>query len=171
MLASGRRIGGNSDVLLGQLGQIELEAEAAADVDAAFDPRADRPADAGDTRPSGNGSRARSSVIEAILEEHPTWTDVRVRCGMLLKLVGRCEQPIECFEQATRENPVLRRSVGADRADAAPAWATSPGRWRRWRWRSRSPEYADLHYRLGLIYCGEMEFDLAMERLEEARRT
>ncbi len=32
------------------------------------------------------------------------------------------------------------------------------------------PEYADLHYRLGLIYCGEAEFDLAMERLEEAAR-
>ena len=30
------------------------------------------------------------------------------------------------------------------------------------------PEYADLHYRLGLIYCSEMEFDLAMERMEQA---
>jgi len=43
MLAAARRIAGNSDVLLSQLGRLELEAEAAADADDAFSPAAQSP--------------------------------------------------------------------------------------------------------------------------------
>jgi tetratricopeptide (TPR) repeat protein len=168
MLASARRIAGNSDILLGQLGQIEFEAEAAADVEAAFDP-------AQQTAPADPANAAQRQWLEgqvkryeAILEEHPTWTDIRLRCGMLLKLVGRGAAAIECFEQATRENPsyaeawvqmgLTRHQLG-DVAGAMQALEMAI---------QIRPEFADLHYRLGLIYCGEMEFDLAMERLENA---
>jgi tetratricopeptide (TPR) repeat protein len=169
MLASARRISGNSDVLLGQLGQLELEAEAAADVDAAFDP-ANQSAGDGDEAKAAQRQWLESQVerYHGILDQHPTWTDIRLRCGMLLKLLGRCEEAVECFEQATRENPALtegwvqagltRHQLG-DTAGALAALETAI---------QVKPEYADLHYRLGLIYCGEMEFDLAMERLEEA---
>jgi tetratricopeptide (TPR) repeat protein len=168
MLASARRISGNSDVLLGQLGQLELEAEAAADVDAAFDPDQQ----AAETNQTGQAQRqwleGQVERYHQILEQHPTWTDIRVRCGMLLKLVGRCEEAVDCFDQATRENPALaeawvqmgltKHQLG-DTEGALAALETAI---------QIKPQYADLHYRLGLIYCGEMEFDLAMERLEEA---
>jgi tetratricopeptide (TPR) repeat protein len=105
---------------------------------------------------------------EALLEQHPTWTDVRVRCGMLLKLVGRGEEAIAHFEQVTRENPsyaqawaqmgLTKHQLG-DAAGALAALETAI---------QIRPEYADLHYRLGLIYCGEAEFDLALERFEDA---
>jgi tetratricopeptide (TPR) repeat protein len=155
-------------VLLGQLGQLELEAEAAADVDAAFDP-AQQSADADQTREAQRQwLESQVDRYHQILEQHPNWTDIRIRCGMLLKLLGRGEEAIECFEQATRENPALaeawvqlgltRNQLG-DTPGALAALETAI---------QIKPEYADLHYRLGLIYCGEMEFDLAMERLEEA---
>jgi tetratricopeptide (TPR) repeat protein len=168
MLASARRISGNSDVLLGQLGQLEFEAEAAADVDAAFDPQQQ----SADTEDPNQAQRqwleSQISRYEQMLEEHPTWTDVRVRCGMLLKLVGRCEEAVEYFAQAAQENPgyaeawvqtgLTKHQLG-DVAGALEALEMAI---------QIKPQYADLHYRLGLIYCGEMEFDLAMERLEEA---
>ena len=170
MLASARKIAGNSDVLLGQLGQLELEAEAAADVDAAFDP--DRQQSAANADPTRDAQRQwLESQIEKyrrILAAHPDWTDVRVRCGMLLKLVGRCGEAVECFERATRENPsyleawvqmgLTRHELG-DTPGALEALETAI---------QIKPEYADLHYRLGLIYCSEDEFNLAMERLESA---
>ncbi len=174
MLAAARKIAGNSDVLLSQLGRLELEAEAAGDADAAFDPK-QQSAEPGADSPAGaekNGQKqwlnGQVKRYRAILEEHPAWTDVRVRCGMLLKLLGRCEEAIECFEQAVRENPAyveawvqlgLTKHQSGDDAGALASLETAI---------QIKPQYADLHYRLGLIYCGQMEFDLAMERLEEA---
>jgi tetratricopeptide (TPR) repeat protein len=93
---------------------------------------------------------------------------VRLRYGMLLKLVGRWHEAAEAFEQSTRQNPgyveawvqlaVAKREIG-DAPGAMEALEQAI---------QIKPEYADLHYRLGLIYCSEMEFDLAMERMEEA---
>jgi predicted Zn-dependent protease len=84
MLASARRIAGNSDVLLGQLGQLELEAEAAADVEAAFDP--DKQAVTVDDEQAAQRAWLEGQVerYQMLLERNPTWTDVRVRCGMLM---------------------------------------------------------------------------------------
>jgi tetratricopeptide (TPR) repeat protein len=168
MLASARRIAGNSDVLLGQLGQLELEAEAAADVDGAFDPSAQSTQVAATHEAQREWLEAQVKRYEAILDEHPTWTDIRLRCGMLLKLIGRAEEAVEYFEQATRDNPsyseawvqmgLTRHQLG-DVKGALDALEMAV---------QIRPDYADLHYRLGLIYCGEMEFDLAMERLETA---
>jgi len=169
MLASARRIAGNSDVLLGQLGQLELEAEAAADVEEAFDPAAQTPAPGAENQTAQREwLEAQVKRYDAILEAHPTWTDVRLRCGMLLKLVGRGQEALAHFERATRDNPsyteawvqmgLTRHQLG-DVAGALKALEMAV---------QIKPDYADLHYRLGLIYCGELEFDLAMERLEHA---
>ena len=105
---------------------------------------------------------------ESVLAEHPTWTDVRVRYGMLLKLVGRWNDAAIAFEQAAIQNPsyveawmqlaLAKREIG-DTPAAMAALETAI---------QIKPDYADLHYRLGLIYCSEMEFDLAMERMEHA---
>ncbi|HSI37261.1 MAG TPA: tetratricopeptide repeat protein [Tepidisphaeraceae bacterium] len=170
MLAAARKIAGNSDVLLSQLGRLELEAEAAADADEAFDPSAVA-AEATETDES-SGQRAwlgdQVERYRVLLDAHPTWTDVRVRCGMLLKLLGRTEEAAACFERAVAENPayidawvqlgLTRHQTGDDRG-AIEALETAI---------QIKPEYADLHYKIGLIYCGQLEFDLAMERLEEA---
>jgi tetratricopeptide (TPR) repeat protein len=171
MLASARRIAGNSDVLVGQLGRLELVAEAAEDVEAAFDP-AQQSAD-----PDGEDADAQREWLETqveryeqLLAAHPDAGDSRVRCGMLHKLLGRPEEAADQFERAARDNPgfaeawvqlgLTRHQLGdVNAAIAALEMAIQI-----------KPEYADLHYRLGLIYCGEAEFDLAMERLEEAAR-
>jgi len=173
MLAAARRIAGNSDVLLSQLGRLELEAEAAADADEAFSPKA-QAGEMESRSETGESNTQRawlSDQVEryrTILEAHPGWTDVRVRCGMLLKLLGRCDEAIACFERAVAENPAyieawvqlgLTQHQSGDDGAALKALETAI---------QIKPEYADLHYRLGLIYCGQMEFDLAMERLEEA---
>jgi tetratricopeptide (TPR) repeat protein len=168
MLTSAKRIAGNSDILLGQLGQLELEAEAAADVDAAFDPAQQSIKIDAAHEAQREWLEAQVGRYQAILEQHPTWTDIRLRCGMLLKLIGRCDEAIRCFEQATRENPgyaeawvqmgLTRYQIG-DTTGGLRALETAI---------QIRPDYADLRYRLGLIYCGEMEFDLAMERLENA---
>jgi tetratricopeptide (TPR) repeat protein len=168
MLASARRIAGNSDVLLGQLGQIELEAEAAADVEAAFDPEQQNVSIDDEQAAQREWIEGQVERYERLLDQHPTWTDVRVRCGMLMKLLGRCEDAVAQFEQAAAENPSyaeawaqlgLTRHQMGDAAAAIAALETAI---------QIKPQYADLHYRLGMIYCGETEFDLAMERLEEA---
>ena len=171
MLAAARKIAANSDVLMGQLGRIAMEARAAAEADAAFDPmqQEDPTADvAAESQVQRQWLETQVERYRAILDQHPTWCDVRVRCGMLLKLLGKPDEAIECFERAAKENPayveawvqlgLTRHQIGDSRG-AREALETAVG---------IRPEYADLHYRLGLIYCGEMEFDLAMEQLEQA---
>jgi tetratricopeptide (TPR) repeat protein len=159
-------------VLLGQLGQIELEADAAADADAAFDPAAQQLTDDDASRSESDGQRewleTQVERYQYLLERHPSWSDMRVRCGMLLKLLGRPDDAAACFEQAARDNPgyaeawvqlgLVKHQVG-DVRGAIDALEMAI---------QIKPDYADLHYRLGLIYCGEAEFDLAMERLEQA---
>lgn len=168
MLAAAWKIGHNSDLLVAQLGQLELQAEAAASVDSAFDPEQQQSPATEDREEQRQWIETQVDRYELVLADHPTWTDVRVRYGMLLKLVGRWKEAAAAFEQATRQNPsyveawvqlaLAKRETG-DTAGAMRALETAI---------QIKPEYADLHYRLGLIYCSEMEFDLAMERMEEA---
>ena len=168
MLGAALKIGHNSDVLVAQLGQLELQAEAAESVDSAFDPDQQQPTATGDREQQRQWLNGQIARYEVILDEHPTWTDVRVRYGMLLKLVGRWNEAAEAFDAATKQNPsyveawvqlALARRESGDTTGAMRALETAI---------QIKPEYADLHYRLGLIYCSEMEFDLAMERMEEA---
>ena len=168
MLAAAWKIGHNSDVLVAQLGQLELQAEAAESVQSAFDPQQQETPATGDREQQRQWIDTQIDRYEIILGEHPSWTDVRVRYGMLLKLVGRWDDAETAFDQATKQNPsyveawvqlaLARRETG-DATGAMAALETAI---------QVKPEYADLHYRLGLIYCSEMEFDLAMERMEEA---
>jgi tetratricopeptide (TPR) repeat protein len=168
MLAAAWKIGHNSDLLVAQLGQLELQAEAAASVDSAFDPEQQQSPATGDREQQRQWIDTQIDRYELVLADHPTWTDVRVRYGMLLKLVGRWKEAAVAFDQATRQNPsyveawvqlaFAKREIG-DTPGAMKALETAI---------QIKPEYADLHYRLGLIYCSEMEFDLAMERMEEA---
>lgn len=167
MLDSATKIAGNSDVLIAQVGLLELQAEATADVEEAFNPNQKAPA-TGEREMQREWVEQQIARYEFILTDHPSWTDVRVRYGMLLKLVGRFGDAAEQFGQATKQNPgyveawvqlaLARRSSG-DAAGAIQALESAI---------QIRPEYADLHYRLGLIYCSEMEFDLAMERMEHA---
>jgi tetratricopeptide (TPR) repeat protein len=168
MLAAAWKIGHNSDVLVAQLGQLELQAEAAESVDAAFDPGQQAATATDDREQQRQWIEEQIERYEQILDQHPTWTDVRVRHGMLLKLVGRWHEAADAFDHATRQNPsyveawvqlALARREAGNTTGAMKALETAI---------QIKPEYADLHYRLGLIYCSEMEFDLAMERMEEA---
>jgi tetratricopeptide (TPR) repeat protein len=168
MLAAAMKIGHNSDVLVAQLGQLEMQAEAAESVDTAFDPQQQHATATDDREEQRRWIERQIEHHEALLEEHPTWTDVLVRHGMLLKLVGRWREAAGAFERATAQNPsyveawvqlALARREAGDSAGAMQALEMAI---------QIKPEYADLHYRLGLIYCSEMEFDLAMERMEEA---
>jgi tetratricopeptide (TPR) repeat protein len=171
MLAAARRIAGNSDVLVGQLGRLELIAEAAAEAEDAFDPAQQAvESESEDTEAQREWLETQVERYEHLLATHADASDSRVRCGMLHKLLGRPEEAADQFERATRDNPgyaeawvqlgLTRHQLGdVPGAVAALEMAIQI-----------KPEYADLHYRLGLIYCGEAEFDLAMERLEEAVR-
>jgi tetratricopeptide (TPR) repeat protein len=168
MLAAARKLGHNSDVLVAQLGQLELQAEAAESVDDAFDPRQQEASATQDREQQRRWIDQQIDRYEQILDQNPTWTDVLVRYGMLLKLIGRWHEAADAFDRATRQNPsyveawvqlALARREAGDTSGAMKALETAI---------QIKPDYADLHYRLGLIYCSEMEFDLAMERMEHA---
>jgi Tfp pilus assembly protein PilF len=155
-LASAAKIAGNSDVLMAQLGQLELSA---------------RSKDASGKDNSSTPQQAIATQLgwyETVLSEHPAWTDVRMRYGMILKLAGRHAEAARQFELVVKDNPahveawlqlaMSRRAAGND-ASAREALQQAI---------QIHPQQCELHYRLGLIYCSEMEFDLALERLQIA---
>ena len=167
MLSTAWKTASDSDQLLNRLGLLELEAEAAGSVEAAFDP--DQQAPATSSRESQRQwIEAQLGHYESILDEHPSWNDVRLRYAMLLKLLGRLSEAETHLKQVTCENPsfasawvqlaVVRQQLGKGNGviDALQSAVAI------------QPEYADLHYRLGLAYCNLAEFDLAMERFEQA---
>lgn len=168
MLEAAQRVGKSSDVLVAQMGQFELQVEAARAADDAFDP--DQQHAGADEAREGQREWIEDQIEQyaQILDQHPTWTDVLVRQGMLLKLVGRWAEAADAFQAAARQNPgyveawtqlgLAKHQLG-DNAAAMDALETAI---------QIKPAYADLHYKLALIYCSEMEFDLAMERMEEA---
>jgi tetratricopeptide (TPR) repeat protein len=169
MLASAAKIAGNSDVLVAQLGGLELQAQAGADAQQALTGQTPEAAKTATPQPMPRRwIEQQIARYEIILADHPGWTDVRVRYGMLLKLVNRIGEASAQFERITLENPAcleawmqlaLVKRANGDAAGALAAMETAI---------QIRPEYADLHYRLGLIYCSEMEFDLALERMEHA---
>ena len=168
MLEAALKIGHNSDVLVAQLGQLELQVEAATTVADAFDPAKQDCSGTEEREQQRKWIDHQIERYETVLAEHPLWADVRVRYGMMLKLVGRAKDAASAFELATKQNPsyveawvqlaLAKRETGDVQAAMRALEMAIQIR----------PEYADLHYRLGLIYCSEMEFDLAMERMEEA---
>jgi len=168
MLKAAQSVGRNSDVLVAQMGQLELQAQAAEGVAKAFDPLEQSATTTGERENQRVWIERQITRYEELLEAHPTWTDLRVRYGMLHKLIGQWEQAAEAFQAAADQNPgyveariqlALARQQLGDNAGAMEALQTAI---------KIQPLYADLHYRLGLIYCSEMEFGMAMERMEEA---
>jgi tetratricopeptide (TPR) repeat protein len=165
-LASAARIAGNSDVLLAQLGALEVQAEAAQEAQAAFDPQ-EQATPGQDDSLHRHWVEQQAQRHQRILSQHPSWVDVRVRYGMLLKLLGHGPEARQQFEQAVAANPgyaqawiqlgIVCQNMGDNRA-ATEALKSAV---------QLQPQWADLHYRLGLIYCGQMEFDLAVEQLEQ----
>jgi tetratricopeptide (TPR) repeat protein len=97
------------------------------------------------------------------LQQHPRWNDVRVRLAGMLRLLDQMDEAVE----------LLRRAVLAD-TSSADAWlglglnfvdtdsldrailAFQSGL-------LLDQKRATAEYQLGLIYCGELEFDLSME--------
>lgn len=150
MLAAAQKIGRNSDVLIAQMGQLELDIDASAP---------------GDNR---QVIAKQLKHYDLILDERPEWSDVRIRQGMLFKLAGHWEDAARAFEAATTQNPaqveawthlaMARRELG-DIPGAMAALESAI---------QIKPQQAELHYKLALIYCSEMEFDLALEKLEQA---
>jgi tetratricopeptide (TPR) repeat protein len=168
MLRAAQSIGRNSDVLIAQMGQLELQAQAAEGVAKAFDPKEQSATTTDQREDQRVWIQKQISKYEELLAAHPTYTDLRVRYGMLHKLLGNWDQAAKSFTQAAEQNPAyaeawiqlaLAQQQLGDTAAAMESLQKAI---------EIKPHYADLHYRLGLIYCSEMEFGLAMERMEEA---
>ena len=160
-LAAAGKIAGNSDILLVQLGLLEMKS----DLDA---PPGDRLTGAGEQQPiQQQWVEDQLARYELALEANPTWVDVRVRYGMLLRMLGRCKEAIAQFTRATTQNPALGEAwIGLGLASEQSG--DMPGAMRAVQEAIRlRPGSADLHYRLGLIHCGQMEFGLALEQMEQ----
>lgn len=99
---------------------------------------------------------------------HPDFADVRYRCGVLLRAVGRSAEAIEQFVQAVNLNPsytqalirlgICRQELG--QTDQAIETFK--------RVLELAPKYVDVHYRLGLLYTDRREFAKAVKHMEEA---
>ncbi|HMC11071.1 MAG TPA: tetratricopeptide repeat protein, partial [Pirellulaceae bacterium] len=98
-----------------------------------------------------------------ILERHPRWNDVRIRLAGMLRLLDQMDEAVE----------LLRRAILAD-TSSADAWFAmglsfvDSGNLDRAILAFESglvldSRRSEAEYRLGLLYCGEVEFDLAME--------
>ncbi len=150
MLASAARIANNSAVLMAQLAMIESNETAAAAADADL----------------------HLNWVEELIERdrmallaHPTWTDLRVRRAMLLRLVGRSDHARTLLQQVVNQEPACSQAwlqlafLLAERGHqkkAAHALASA-----------FNVDDVKLDYRIALICCGDLEFDLAMEALEQ----
>jgi tetratricopeptide (TPR) repeat protein len=166
-LASVERISGNTDVLLSQLGALELRETQTVESTEAAEPSDAQPAD---VKPEIEKHRQRLerqvTGYATLLDRHPNWTDVRIRQGMLLKMLGRLDEAVEQFERASTDNPGLveawvqlglTRQAQGESSRAMQAFQTAI---------QLGPEWAQLHYKLGLAYCNPVELELAMEKME-----
>jgi tetratricopeptide (TPR) repeat protein len=105
---------------------------------------------------------------EMTIAMHPSWTDVRVRQAMLMRLAGRYDEAKRHLKRLVRDEPGCAEAwlqlglVHADQSEPQKAIRALKKSLR------LNCERAELNYRIGLIYCGELEFDLAMESIEES---
>ena len=149
ILGSAGRIANNSAVLMAQLAMIEGEEDGAA----------------------GGGAELHLQCVSeqidrdaSALAAYPSWTDVRVRRAMLLRLVGRSGEARGLLRQVLAEESGCGQGwlqlglLLAERGQGKKA-AESLGR-------AIGVAGVELDYRIGLICCGDLEFDLAMEAVE-----
>lgn len=159
ILSSAGRIANNSAVLIAQVGSLEFHACEAQDVE--------------EESKACGGEVCADWVAEQIAKDrmvlaaHPRWNDVKVRLGMLLRLLGRGGEAMAYLRPVVEEEPGYRQAwmqlglVHADRRaprKAAAAFASAI---------DLDPKLLETEYRLSVIYCGSLEFELAMEKLEE----
>ena len=156
IVASAGRIGRNSAVLVAQLAFLEQAAVREQD----------------DSHECGDLHDER---IEDLLDRglqtlarHPVWNDVRLHCGMLQLMLGRREQARAAFQQAVRidgNSTEAWLQLGLSLADAGQNDAARVAFGRALFFDGRRGR---LDYQLGLIRCGRLEFELALEKLEES---
>ena len=97
------------------------------------------------------------------LERHPRWNDVRVRLAGMLRLLDQMDEAVELLRRAVLADTSSGDAwfglglnfVDADSLDRA-ILAFQSGL-------LLDQKRTTDEYQLGLIYCGELEFDLAME--------
>lgn len=103
-----------------------------------------------------------------ILDRHGLWNDVRLRLGMTLRLTGHPEQAWGCFRDALEVDPKCPAAwvqLGMCLSDcgkveqALDAFAAAL---------RLDRGQAETYYRLALACAGDMEFELALEKLEES---
>jgi Tfp pilus assembly protein PilF len=106
---------------------------------------------------------------QAVLMEHDNLPPVRLRHAMLLRLLGRAEEAWQSLRHAVRDDPSCERvwiQVALTRADQ---WDTREAMRAIERSLAFDCDRARALYDLGLLYCGQTEFDLAMEQWTEAQ--
>lgn len=98
-----------------------------------------------------------------LLSRHPRWNDVRVRLAGMLRLLDQSDESVELLRKAILSDTsscdawfaLGLNFVDADSLDRA-ILAFQSGL-------VLDSKRSQAEYRLGLLYCGELEFDLAME--------
>ena len=100
------------------------------------------------------------------LQERPNQADLHYRYGILLRSTGRTDEAIHHFERAVSINgcyPKARIKLGlalrerGDQKQATENLGTAL---------ELTPEHAELHYKLALLYCDKLQFALAVEHFE-----
>jgi tetratricopeptide (TPR) repeat protein len=102
-----------------------------------------------------------------ILSHHPRWNDVRVRLAGMLRLLDQMDEAVELLRRAILSDTSSGDAwfamglsfVDSDNLDRA-ILAFQSGL-------VLDARRTEAEYRLGLLYCGELEFDLAMEAAGE----
>src|SRR5258705_7835688 len=97
------------------------------------------------------------------VSQHPQWNDVCVRLAAMLRLLDQNEESVELLRRAILADTASGDAwfglglnfVDADNLDRA-ILAFQSGL-------VLDRKRTEVEYRIGLLYCGELEFDLAME--------
>jgi Tfp pilus assembly protein PilF len=123
--------------------------------------------DAGDlTRAAGLTTNAIELQVErdqAILMEHDSLPPVRLRHAMLLRLLGRAEEAEQSLRHALGADPSCERARIRLALTRADQWDTVGALRAIDRSLAFDSHRASALYDLALLYCGQLEFDLAME--------
>jgi tetratricopeptide (TPR) repeat protein len=103
-----------------------------------------------------------------VLNRHGLWNDVRLRLGMVLRMAGRPEQAWACFRDALEADPKCPAAwvqLGMCLSDcnkveqALDAFGAAL---------RLDRGQMETYYHLALAYSGDMEFELALEKVEES---
>jgi tetratricopeptide (TPR) repeat protein len=156
LLFCAARIADNSVVLSAQLAAIDPEGEAAP---------------CGELAAEGEARNAWIDELiarnERLLERHTAWNDVRIATAALLRIAGRPRDSLKLLRKAVRQDP-LGRAAWMQMGLTFLARGESGRAVRCFEPALRlESTAARVDYRLALMYCAELEWNVAMERLTE----